>query len=240
MLRSVSIALPLSLADRFGAIINALRAVFAEQKPVGPTLLDHIDWKLREVLNRFLFLVTQIEAGTLRLYRPRLAMSRAAASGPVEKRLRWKDPIATGFGWLMWQVWRNREPAQVQADAMRALLAEPDMQALIAKAPVPLGRVLRRLCYMLQIDSRGLLPPPTRRRSAAQVAEAETAPADSPKRKRMVRTRVAIPSPGSLPQEAGGGVGVENVPTPAGTAPRPQPVALTDISTAREEFRRKA
>src|SRR5689334_12782048 len=222
MLRSVSIALPLSLADRFGAIINALRAVFAEQKPVGPTLLDHIDWKLREVLERFLFLVAQIEAGTLRLYRPRLAMSRAAASGPVEKRLRWKDPIATGFGWLMWQVWRNREPAQVQADAMRALLAEPDMQALIAKAPVPLGRVLRRLCYMLQIDSKGLLPPPTRRRSASEAREA------------LVRTRdVSTRPPDLFPQAEGekasplplteaAGRGVKDRATPAETALRPE------------------
>src|SRR5690242_13375573 len=102
MLRSVSIALPLSLADRFAAIINALRAVFAEQKPVGPTLLDHIDWKLREVLERFLFLVAQIEAGTLRLYRPRLAMSRAAASGSVEKscvgRIRSRPALAGSCG----------------------------------------------------------------------------------------------------------------------------------------------
>ena len=133
--------------------------------------------------------------------------------------MRWKDPIATGFGWLMWQVWRNREPAQVQADAMRALLAEPDMQALIAKAPVPLGRVLRRLCYMLQIDSKGLLPPPPRRRSAAQVAEAETA---STEPQRLVRTRA------------------EHRAVPAETALLPEPVALTGIPLAKDEFRRKA
>ena len=125
---------------------------------------------------------------------------------------------------------------------MRALLAEPDMQALIAKAPVPLGRVLRRLCYMLQIDSKGLLPPPTRRRSAAQVAEAETASAEP---QRLVRTRAATPprnppqgegeQKGSpLPLRDGVGGGVEYRATPAKIVLRPKP----DFPLAEDDYRK--
>ena len=104
----------------------------------------------------------------------RAAMPRVAKMRGVKVRL------PSGRGWLVRALGYE---AAGYGSQLAALLAEPELQALLLAAPAA-GRILRPLCRMLGVEPVGALAP--------------TAVADVPARPRRVRPkRVRIPLPGS-------------------------------------------
>ena len=103
----------------------------------------------------------------------RAVMPRVARARVVKVRL------PSGRGWLVRALGYE---AAGYGSQLAALLAEPELQALLLAAPAA-GRILRPLCRMLGVEPVGALAP---------VA------ADAPVRKRRVRPkRMRIPLPGS-------------------------------------------
>ena len=103
----------------------------------------------------------------------RAVMPRVARARVVKVRL------PSGRGWLVRALGYE---AAGYGSQLAALLAEPELQALLLAAPAA-GRILRPLCRMLGVEPVGALAP---------VA------ADAPVRKRRVRPkRVRIALPGS-------------------------------------------
>ena len=184
------------------SVAEALAAQHKEGRLVG-RLLGRTWSRLRSAGAKVLALAAAYAAGTLRLrpyrerpYRPRPKAppeaEGAAPPTPVPTPLLAEPKLPTGFGWLL-----KRARVAFGRSQMQHLLAQPDMQALIAAVP-PIVRHLRPVCRML-----GVKPPPglfaPRRKSRRPPPETPPpeagAAAPSPRKRRRKPARRAAEVP---------------------------------------------
>ena len=146
--------IPLSLRDRapdlalrLGAILLGLAGVVARRFLKDPRLLGLIGplWRrLTRIAGRFAGAVARPEA--TRAARP--AKTLAARPGREPGATTLANRLPGGRGWLVRELgWE----AAGYGSQLAHLLAEPEMQALIAAVP-GVGRVLRPICRMLGYD----------------------------------------------------------------------------------------
>jgi hypothetical protein len=152
---------------RFALIIEGLcRATAARisaDRTSGPLILLIVA-RLRHLLARFTKLAARAQAGKLRPPRQRTVRPRAAPppgdpppdhSAPDPKPPRQPERLLPQkFGWLIRFV---PYEAACFGSQLQHLMSQPEMAVLIEAAPQA-GRILRPLCWMLQID----LPPALR------------------------------------------------------------------------------
>jgi hypothetical protein len=101
-------------------------------------------------------IVTQIRAGTYRPRRRTVKPSTRASPNPRPPRP--PSLLPATFGWLVPLIPARPEEywhANGIRDGVESFLNHPEMVALVAAAPVGLGRPLRSICWMV-----GLRPPP--------------------------------------------------------------------------------
>jgi hypothetical protein len=95
--------------------------------------------------------------------------------------------LPTGFGWLL-----KRARVAFGRSQMQHLLAQPDMQALIAAVP-PIVRHLRPVCRMLGVRvPPGLFPPRRKSRRPPPPPKAE-APTPRKRQRKVARRAAAVP-----------------------------------------------
>jgi hypothetical protein len=162
-------------------------------------LVNLIVDRIRGIRQRFSRIAARIAAGRY-VARPQKAPPRRRPGQAPPK-----DPLPKNFGWLLPLV----PDAVCFRSQLEGLLQNPEMAALIAAAPAPMGRALRPLCRML-----GLTPP-------AILARPRTAPADAPPNLTQADPAQAAPAappePPPPPHPA----------PPPHTAPAPAPPSLT-------------
>jgi hypothetical protein len=171
----VSTATPLTPADRFAAILDALCRAVAARGGRGwmATPLVLLIWgRLRRMATRFAGLAA----------RPRPAAPPAAVTRKRPSRPPGPPRLSRVFGLLPCLL----PEAASAASQLQHLLADPEMAALLAATP-QLGRVLHPLCRMLGLrPAPGQIPPPparpraTPRDPALHPAEPETPPLQPP------------------------------------------------------------
>ena len=169
-------------AERFAAIVYgvsaALAAQFKEGRLVG-ALLGRTCGRLRRAGATVLALAAAYAAGTLRLrpskerpYRPRPKAPPEAAPTPAVPD---RPKLPTGFGWLI-----KRSRVAFGRSQMEYLLAQPDMQELIAAVP-PIAHHLRPICRMLGVKPPpGLFPPRRKSRRPPRETPPREPPAPPP------------------------------------------------------------
>jgi hypothetical protein len=157
-------------AERFDGIMRGVAEALAAQHKEGRLvgrLLGRTWSRLRSAGAKVLALAAAYAAGTLRLrpyrerpYRPRPKAPPEAQDAatpppkPAPVPLLAEPKLPTGFGWLL-----KRARVAFGRSQMQHLLAQPDMQALIAAVP-PIVRHLRPVCRMLGVRvPPGLFPP---------------------------------------------------------------------------------
>jgi hypothetical protein len=77
----------------------------------------------------------------------------APAASPLPRKRGWLIPLLIPL-----------HDANAHRNAFERLLADPEMQALLAAAPTALGRSIRSLCWMLRLDPPKIVAPPKRPR----------------------------------------------------------------------------
>ena len=154
------LALPLTLQDRFSAIIRTLCMGLAG-RAAGPNNFPHplfvaIHQALAGRIRRFASLLARFRAGTLRPSRPRPVAASAAPRAMPPRAM----ALSRRRGWLLPLI----PGAVAYASQLSHLFADPEMAEVIAGAPT-LGRLLRPLAQMLAIDLPAALqrPAPVRR-----------------------------------------------------------------------------
>ena len=164
--------------EQFAAIRLCLCQFVARQTGWGISLqlIALIIAKIRTIGQRFARLVARIEAGTYTPRRPPATPRKTAASRP-----RPPSKLPLKFAWLLPLV----PGAACFGGQLETLFRTPEMAALLAAAPEPMGRVLRPLCWML-----GVTPPPIlawRRKTPPPAPPAPpAAPGPKPPRQRRV------------------------------------------------------
>ena len=160
------------LARRLAVILGALAAVIARRflRMPGRMALILPLWRwLTHAARRFERAALRPEVA--RRIRPARAAGKVRAAGGDVR-------LPSGHGWLVRELgWE----AAGHGSQLAHLLAQPEMQALLAAAP-GVGRVLRPLCRVLGLD-----PAPVARPGAVA---AETAVAPKPRRVRAARAVV--------------------------------------------------
>jgi hypothetical protein len=158
---------PKTPTERFAAILLCLSLAVGKRTGWGlhAWVIALITNRLRGIKHGFLRLAARIQAGT---YVPRQAIPRRQ---PAERKPRRKNPLPQKFAWLLPLV----PEAAAYGSQLHTLLAEPEMAALMAAAPVPMRRLLGPLCHML-----GVRPP---------------APLARPRKPRQKRPRPPDPPP---------------------------------------------
>ena len=183
------------------AVCEAIAAQHKEGRLFGPLLI--LTWRrLRQAGLKVLAVAAAYAAGRLpwcprplRPYRPRPSTPdtapAAAPPAPVAEKLK----LPTGFGWLL-----KRARVGWGRSHLEILLADPEMQDLIAVAP-QIAHHLRPVCRML-----GVKPPPglfpARRKSRRPPRETPPpAPAASEPAaaKRRVRSGYELPEKRAIP-----------------------------------------
>ena len=161
------------LVQRLGWIVAGLAAVVARRFLKEPKFFALII-PLWSWLGRSGRRFGRVKVQPVAVVPVRAVMPRVAGVRPVGVRL------PSRRGWLVRALGYE---AAGYGSQLAALLAEPELQALLTTVPAA-GRILRPLCRMLGVEPVGVLAP-------AVVA-------DAPVRARRVRpTRVRIPLPGS-------------------------------------------
>jgi len=183
-----TLATSFSAPARFALVIDGLyRAVAARiaARTITAALITLICGRLRRIDTQLQALIARFRAGTLRVV---VATPRHA---PVPPR----PALPSGFGWLLPLVPCE---AACHASQLRAVLAEPEMAALIAATPQA-ARLLRPLCRVLGLEPALLTPPANPATAASPVNPATAAP-------RTARPRAApapaLPPPPQLPPNA--------------------------------------
>ena len=166
---SVPIALLLlqSLADRFGSLSRALKESvakhIAKDRNSGPWIVE-VCTRVSRLTARLLRLLAQLEAGTLpppRKRPKRAPTPKLEAKPEADPPARPARPkLSRAFGWLGRTVWE----ARISGSQLRTLLAEPEVQELLAATPQA-GRILRPLCQMLGVELPPVLQLPARPRA---------------------------------------------------------------------------
>jgi hypothetical protein len=166
---------PPSVAARFALIIGGLRAAVASRigyyAVTGPMIL-YICNRLNRMNERFQTLAALVFAGKLppeRVYRPRAPADTVVeppppdpeAAGEKEFFPIWRLVPTYRFAWLCMVApnWAGPQYAAVWGAAMRDLLADPRMAALLAATP-RVAKLLRPLCWGLGIEASMLRPRP--------------------------------------------------------------------------------
>jgi hypothetical protein len=111
-----------------------------------------IVYRLRGIKQRFARVADLIREG--KFVRRRSSTRRSTAARPPRP----PDKRRPKFGWVAPLV---PEAASCRTH-LRNLLLDPEMAALIAAAPVSLGRPLRSLCWMIGLRPPPILAPPKR------------------------------------------------------------------------------
>ncbi len=145
-----------TMADPFlslGILIGALRRSVADwgvRGVLGAALMLLLHRRLGEIAARMERLAARFRAG--RLWR---VVNRAAPAGSVARRQAGRAAAWPGrFGWL---VRLAAYEAAGFGSQLRAMLAQPEMRALLAAAPQA-ARALRPLCRMLAVETDWLRP----------------------------------------------------------------------------------
>ena len=191
----MTVALPLTPADRFAYVLKGLREVVADRggrRLITGTLVLLIWTRLGRIAEKFAVLTERVRAGTLPVSAPaRTPRTASAPSSPRLLRPRREDEMPTGFGWL---IRLGGHHAAGFGSQLQHLLCDPEMVALISAAPGPMGRLLRPLCWMLGIKpSPGLFPNRARKPKSADASgisggtEEKKPRAPRPKRRRRLR-----------------------------------------------------
>ena len=164
--------LPLTLQDRFAAIIRTLCLGLAGRYSRPNDLPHHLFAAIHQTLagrvRRFASLLARFRAGTLRPPRPR---PTTASTPTASSRVR-PQPLSRARGWLLPLI----PGAVAYASQLSHLFAQPEMTELAAAAPA-LGRLLRPLAQMLAIDlPAALRRPPLPRRPHPRAAKPRPTP----------------------------------------------------------------
>ena len=182
---------PPAPADRLASVIDLLCRVVAAQiagrRLAGP-LIILICSRLRRIGTRCAAIATRLRTGRLRRRaapRPRPAPPAARPQRPHRP-----GPLPQGFAWLL----RLVPETAGGASQLRHLLAQPDMEALIAAAPQA-GRPLRSLCRML-----GVRPPPGLKPARSAPPAAPDPPTANPPAPAAAPLATPPPSRASPPQ----------------------------------------
>jgi hypothetical protein len=166
-------------AERFATLLLWLVRAVDSQRLIGRLampLMILIVTRIREIRQRLTRLAARVAAGT---YSPR------ASGGPRPGRPPGsRNRLPGEFAWLLKLV----PEAAASASQLQFLLADPEIAALIATAPVPMGRALRPLFWML-----GLRPPPILAPPAPPPVQAPTRPLEA---------EPPAPSPGTPHRQA--------------------------------------
>jgi hypothetical protein len=133
-------------------------------RPLALLILDRI----RTINQAFARLAERIRAGTYIPRRPPDTPRQRAGPHP-----RKKNPLPQGFAWLVKLV----PETAVYGSQLQVLFADPEMAALLAAAPAPLGRPLRSLCWMLGVRPPPILAPPPAVRPRTRPPKPERPPA---------------------------------------------------------------
>jgi hypothetical protein len=165
---------PLTPAERFAALFLCLSQAVGKRTGWGlhSWVIALITNRLRGIKQRFVRLAARIVAGT---YAPRQVVAPPRPPidrPPIDRKPREKNPLPRKFGWLVKLV----PEATCYGSQLEYLFRDPEMAALLAAAPAPMGRALRSLCHML-----GLAPP------------AVIALPAGPRKKRVPRPKVPEP-----------------------------------------------
>jgi hypothetical protein len=153
----MSDAAPPTPAERLAGFVRRLseavvtRGLFFQL--IAPARADWVLGRLKTLRDRFGRLARRIALGT---YRPRKPAGRRAAPMP---RRGAESPIPRRRGWLGEAL---PEAAQYRGMLLH-LLNDPQTRALAATAPAEMGRILRPLCWMLNLAPPPCLAAPKRR-----------------------------------------------------------------------------
>ncbi len=176
---------PLTPADRFALIIGGLRAAVAARigyyAVTGPMIV-YICNRLNRMNQRFQALAALILAGKLpaeHVYKPRAAGETNSVPPPPDPEATagreffpiWRWVPTHRFGWLCMVApnWAGPHYASVWGAALRNLLADREMMALLAATP-RMAKLLRPLCWGLGIEASLLRPTSTPRSAVAEAA----------------------------------------------------------------------
>ena len=181
----MSDATPPTPAERFACLIAALCEAVAARidRPARPGLagpLILLIWtRLKRMAGRITRLAARVAAGPLPPPRRRPARPCRTVSPQCHR-------LPRRFAWLV----RVVPAAAFGAGQLQALLAEPEMQTLIATAP-QIGRTLRPLCRMLGVRLPPILQKPRPLPTMPRRAEAGRRPAAEPPRAQPPRPLAA-------------------------------------------------
>jgi hypothetical protein len=144
----------------FGWIVAAVRRGLASNLahldgPVQVALYNLVGQRLTQTRDRFIHLAERLKAGWV--YCPQPRAPRKTPDQPNERPPRKTNPLTTGHQWLF----RAAPGIDTAAAAyeLRNLMAEPEVSAVIAAAPVPAWRILRSVCWMLGVEKPSVLAP---------------------------------------------------------------------------------
>jgi hypothetical protein len=153
---------PLTLTDRFALIISALHAAVAARikcPPVTAEIIVFVCARLKRIAREFERLAARIRAGT---YVARSPVTRRAG-GAGSRRGASIVMLHYNLGLPPWAPgWLHRiapGDAGGAACALRNLLSDPEMAAVIAAVP-RMRRILNPLCFMLKMEAGLLRPAP--------------------------------------------------------------------------------
>jgi hypothetical protein len=142
------------LATVFAWVLTLARRGLANnlaklEGPVQVMLYRLVGDKLTQARDRLIRLAERVQAGWVYTSKPH-APRKAPAQPP-----RQPDPLTTGSLWLF-----RAAPGPdtgAAAAGLRDLMAEPEIAALLAAAPVPAWRILRSVCWMLGVEKPPVL-----------------------------------------------------------------------------------
>jgi hypothetical protein len=130
--------------------------------------------RLRRIKQRFATLAARVAAGRYLPRHPATPPRRRPGQPPPPP-----DRLPRKFGWLLKLV----PDAVGYRGQLENLLRDPDMAALLAAAPGPMGRPLRSLCRMLGFEPPPILAPPPSARPRTRPPHPERPPAEKPPKK---------------------------------------------------------
>ena len=179
----MALIMDLPLSDRFSSLIKGLLSDVVAEFPMGwvaKPLIKLLWWRLRRMSARFATIMAQLQAGTLpppTVRRPPAPPAPAAASPPpAEPPAPRPLELPRRVGWVTQKI----PGAEVWADDLKQVLADPRLPAAVADAP-QLGSVLRPMCQMMGVKKPAWLRLPRLPRR--------------PRRPRPSRRRVIPPAP---------------------------------------------
>jgi hypothetical protein len=147
-------------AERFASfLLHVIQGVAARSGAGLPfPLIGLIGNRIRLIKQSIARLAALVRDGK---YAPRRSGPRRK---PADPKPRQESPLPSKFGWLLPLV----PDAVVWRSQLEHLFRDPEVVALLAAAPAPLGRPIRSLCWMLLLRPPDILAPPRRPRRPAK------------------------------------------------------------------------